>query len=131
MGISIVLAVLFYFGGNIPNTEEPRVTNIILNWGYILIIIAGILALAFPVIYAIMRPQNLKRIGMIVVFAAVIVVIAYLLASDEVLKIPAYSGTDNVPSVLKKVGTGLISMYILLGLAVLTIVYTEISKYFK
>ena len=50
---------------------------------------------------------------------------------DTILKIPAYSGTDNVPSVLKKVGTGLISMYILLGLAVLTIVYTEISKYFK
>jgi hypothetical protein len=58
--------------------------------------------------------------------------VAYMLGSDTPLNIIGYEGTDNKdPQVLRFVDMGLISMYFVLGLTVLTILYSEIARYFK
>jgi len=44
---------------------------------------------------------------------------------------PGYEGTENVPNVIKWVGTGLNAAYILAALAFLSILYVEIAKIFK
>ena len=136
MIVSAVLVVLFYFGGVVEGTEgtnleEPIMTNTILNWAYILFALAAVAAILFPVVYMIMYPQNAKKAGIAIIGIAVVVFVAYSLASDELLTLINYSGADNNPQTLKLSDTGIISAYILLGLAVLSIIYAEIAKLFK
>lgn len=135
VGVSVIMLIIFYFGGVVPGTEgpnpEPKVTNVILKWSYWLTIFAAFVAVAFPLIYSILNPKNLINLLIVIGIAVVLFFISRALASDEVLKLTGYTGKDNVPSTLKMVGTGLIFMYILLGLAFLGIVFSEIAKFFK
>jgi len=136
LAISLVLVGLFFFGNYVPGTagtpmEEPLITNKILLWAFILLIIATAVALLFPLAFLAVNPKNAIRPLIILVLIAVFVFISYLLASDEVLYMPAYNGGDNVPAVLKKAGTGLILAYILAIGALASILFTEISKIFK
>lgn len=136
MGISIILLVLFYFGKVVPGTEdtnlhEPVITQTFLVWAYILGGLTAGLALIFPIINVIQNPKSAKKGLFVILGIAVLIFIAYSLASDQVLNIPGYDGKDNVAKTLRFTGTGLITMYILAGLAVLSIIYSEIAKYFK
>ncbi len=136
MGISVVLVAFFYFGKLVPGTEgtnmeEPVITGKILIWAAILVIITAGLALIFPIINLVSNPKSAKSGLFILLGVAILIFVAYTLASNEVLKIPGYTGTDNIPGILKIAGTGLFTTYILAGLAVLSILYSEISKYFK
>ena len=87
--------------------------------------------MVFPLINLVTNLKSAKRGLLVLLGVAVLIFIAYSLASNEVLEIPGYSGGDNVPKTLKISGTGLFITYILAGLAVLSILYSEISKYFK
>ncbi len=136
MGISLVLVVLFYFGKLVPGTEgtnmeEPLITGKILIWAAILIILTAGLAVIFPIMHLISNPKSTKNSLFVILGVAILIFIAYSLASSEVLEIPGYTGIDNVPGPLKFTGTGLFLTYILAGLAVLSILFSEISKYFK
>lgn len=107
-------------------------TDIALIWAYILVIITIIIALAFSIAFMFSNTKTLVRGLLILVGAAILVGVAYSLASEETLRIIGYEGTDNSdPQVLRLVGMGLISMYFVLGLILLTILYSEIAKYFK
>ena len=136
MGISVVLVALFYFGKLVPGTEgtnmeEPVITGKILIWAAILVVITAGLALIFPIINLVANPKSAKSGLFILLGVVILIFIAYTLASNEVLKIPGYTGTDNIPGILKIAGTGLFTTYILAGLAVLSILYSEIANYFK
>jgi len=136
MGISVVLVALFYFGKLVPGTEgtnmeEPIITGKILIWAAILVILTAGLALIFPIINLVTNPKSAKSGLFILLGVVILIFIAYTLASNEVLEIPGYIGKDNIPGILKIAGTGLFTTYILTGLAVLSILYSEISKYFK
>ena len=136
MGISLILVVIFYFGNVVPGTEgtsmeEPLITGKILLWSGILVVITAGLTLIFPLINLVTNLKSAKRGLFVLLGVAVLIFIAYTLASNEVLEIPGYSGGDNVPKTLRISGTGLFTAYILAGLAVLSILYSEISKYFK
>ena len=136
LALSIILVGLFFFGNYVPGTagtpmEEPMITNKILLWAFILLIIATVVALAFPLMYLAANPKNAIRPLIILVIVAALVFVAFLLASDEVLHMPAYNGGDNIPAVLKKAGTGLILTYILAVGALAAILFTEIAKLFK
>jgi xanthosine utilization system XapX-like protein len=135
MGASIVLMLVFYFGSDVPGTEntpmrEPVVTETILIWAYILIGLAMLSAIIFPLIRIVTNPKNAKKTLIGIVGIAVIVLVAWQFSSDEVLPL-ATENPDNVPHVLKLAGTQLGTMYILLVLAVLSIFYTEIRSLFK
>jgi hypothetical protein len=106
--------------------------DVAIIWGYILLIIAAITAVIFPIVYVIIQPANLLRSLLILIGVAALLGVSYLLSSGETLEIIGYTGTDNSnPSVLKIIDTGLIFNYFILGLALLSIVYAEIAKYFK
>ncbi|MCB8999184.1 MAG: hypothetical protein H6540_03825 [Bacteroidales bacterium] len=107
-------------------------TDIALVWGYILLLIAALTAVIFPVIYAFIHPVNMVRSLLVLAGVAVLILLAYLLSSAEPIKIVGYTGTDNSnPGTLKLIDTGLIFMYFVLGLALFSILYSEIAKYFK
>jgi len=83
-------------------------------------------------VYAIVHPANLVRSLMVLIGVAALIGVSYLLSSGETVEIIGYTGTDNSnPGVLKLIDTGLIFNYFILGLALLSIVYAEIAKYFK
>jgi hypothetical protein len=106
--------------------------DIALIWGYILLLIASVTAVVFPIVYTIVHPANMVRSLLVLVGVAALIGISYLLSSGEALYIIGYTGTDNSnPGVLKLIDTGLIFNYFVLGLALLSIVYAEISNYFK
>jgi hypothetical protein len=106
--------------------------DIAIIWGYFLLLIAAITAVVFPIAYAIVHPANLVRSLLLLVGVAVLIGVSYLLSSGETLEIIGYTGTDNSnPGILKLIDTGLIFNYFILGLALLSIVYAEIAKYFK
>lgn len=136
MGISVLLAILFYFGKVIPGTEgtnmhEPTVTKTILLWAGILAGLTALLSIVFPIINVVTNPKAAKKTLFTVLGVAVLIFIAWLLSSDAILDMPHYDGTDNVPSTLKLAGTGLFTAWILVVLAILSILYSEIVKYFK
>jgi hypothetical protein len=64
-----------------------------------------------------------------------VAVVSYLLASDT---IPQFSGVQRfindgtlTPQVAKMVDTGLYATYILIGLAILSILFSSVSRLFK
>ena len=136
LGVSVVLVVLFYFGKIVPGTkdtnmEEPVITETFLRWTYLMAIVSTLLTLGFSLYNAIMNPKALKQTLFVALGAAILIIVAYFLSSDQILSMPGYEGTENVPGTLKWAGTGLHVTYLLAGLAVLSILYSEISKYFK
>lgn len=107
-------------------------TDIALTWAYILVFLTLIVSLGFPLLLMIGNPQGLVRGLIILVAIAVMIGIAYMLGSGDPIHIVGYDGTDNSnPKVLRLVDTGLISTYFLLGLVMLSILFSSVSKYFK
>ncbi|NBC82864.1 MAG: hypothetical protein GVY19_05730 [Bacteroidetes bacterium] len=136
MAVSGIFIILFYFGSAVQGTEgtefyEPTITEGMLKWTYILFFVAIAAAVGFPLAYSINNPESAKKTGLAILFLGVVVLVAYLLADNTVLTIPGYKGEDNVPQTLKWAGTGLLTMYLLLGIAILTIIGTEVAKIIK
>lgn len=138
--ISVVLTFLFY---NANADVSPDATfakqieqmgailNYYMFWMYLLAIIAAASALLFPVIGLFRDPKAaLKTVGALAILA-IIVGIAYFMADDTVFNLPGYTGPDNVPSRLKFAGTMLHTLYFTGGLALLSILVSEIAKLFK
>jgi hypothetical protein len=96
---------------------------------YLLIAVAALSAIIFPLIYVIQHPKEAKDI--LIGFSAILVIflVSYLIASDNVL--PRWSNYGVGPTEAKFISAGLISFYILVAIAIVTAIYAEISKFFK
>jgi len=108
-------------------------TDYALGWAYILLLIAAIAALTFPLITIVTDVKAILRLLMVVGAAAVLLLVSYFVfASDTPINILGYTGTDNSdPVTLKWIGTGLFSTYIIFGIAFLSILYFEVVSIFK
>lgn len=136
MAVSLVLVGIFFFGGFVENTQgtsvaEPIVTETILRWAYILLILAAVATIVFPLIFIATNLKSAKRFGIVVLIAAVLIFICYQLADDTVLNLIQYTGPDNVPRTLKIVDTFLILTYILGIGAIVSVLYSAIANLFK
>jgi len=108
-------------------------TDYALGWAYILLAIAAIAALLFPLITIVTDVKAILRLLAVVAGAAVLLLLSYFVfASDTPIDILGYTGTDNSdPGTLKWIDTGLFSTYIIFGVALLSILYFEVAKLFK
>ncbi len=136
MVVSLVFVGIFFFGGFVEGTEgtssaEPVITETILRWAYILLIITLAIAVGFQLVFLFTNKKALKSTGVILGIAIVLILISWLLADNTVLNLIQYTGPDNVPKTLKIVGTGIIFTYILGVLAIVAILYTAISNLFR
>lgn len=102
--------------------------DISLYVGYALLGIAILVTLASFVIQLVNHPGAAKFTIIGLVGTAIIVGISYALAGNEVTD--SY-GTDFTPQLSKWIGTGLIAMYILAGVAILSILFSELASFFK
>lgn len=103
--------------------------DIFLYLAYTLVIVAVVLALLMPLINALSDPKSLLKSSMGILALVVIYFIGYALSGNEVT--PLYTKFDVGPDLSKAVGGALIMTYILGGLALIGIVYTELIKVFK
>lgn len=107
-------------------------TDIALFWAYILIILTAIASLIFPLISVFSNPGALIRFVGVLAAAAVLVVVAYLFSSDTPINIIGYTGEANRdPATLRMVDTTLYVVYMLFGLALLSILYSIIARFFR
>jgi hypothetical protein len=90
---------------------------------YILLGIAAISAVVFPIFHLITNFKRAKGALIGVVVLAVVLLIGYSLSTDEV-----YAGFNVTPAQSQWIGGAIKATMILVGLAVVAAVYTEISK---
>jgi len=96
---------------------------------YLLAILAAAAAILMPLIKSIGNPKSLLGTAIGLAFLAILFVIGYSLAGAEVK--PMYANFNVDSDISKMIGGVLTMFYILFGLALLSIVFTEVSKFFR
>ena len=121
--ITVILAIMFYLDLH----NEGR-TNMILNWGYILIILGIVIALLSVIISGIVKGVNLKKILIALAAIVVIGVVAYIMSKGSFGV--EYAAGDHVYSGKTHglVEWGLNFFYVTLGVSVLAILYSVIRS---
>lgn len=134
--ISAVLIVSLM--ANIGEDTDPTMgswinTNLI--WAYILLAVGAGIAIISGLFHMFTDIKAAKGGLIALVFLGAVVLVSYLISSDA---IPQFVGVQEfindgtlTPSVSRWVDTGLHATYILLGLAVLSIAYSSVSRLFN
>jgi len=134
--ISAVLIVSLM--ANIGEDTDPAMgswinTNLI--WAYILLAVGAGIAIISGLFHMFTDRKAAKGGLIALAFLGAVVLVSYLISSNA---IPQFTGVQSfindgtlTPTVAKWVDTGLHATYILLGLAVLSIAYSSVSRLFK
>lgn len=137
MGITAILAISFITNIS-SDTDNPEMrswldTNLI--WTYILLILSLVLLVFFGVKEMLTSFKESKKGMLSLLIIAAIVLVSYLLASDE---IPKFLGSDKfveqgvlTPSVSKWVDTGLYTTYVFFALSIIAFIYSSLTRFFR
>jgi multisubunit Na+/H+ antiporter MnhB subunit len=139
LGISFIIVILFYFGGEVPEAQrvvydqaQPKYTDLFINWGLFLFGFLVVLTLT-SCIYKVMKeyrnsPQETLRSLGAVILLFFLLVVTWFLGDTTSLKIPGYYGKENIPFWLRITDMWLYSICVLLGVIMLLIAYFAIRK---
>lgn len=107
--------------------------DLFLVWAYVLVIASTVAVLFYPMIQLFTNLQALKNFAIVVGIFGALVFGAYALADGTPSGALANLDPDEMPSAqtLKFADTGIYMSYFLLAIAVVGIVFSEISKRFK
>lgn len=120
LGVSVLLYILFILGA--------VDSGLLLNWGFLLMGIAAIVAVVFAIVGMAKDIKKASRSLISIAVLALIFGIGMGIASDETYKMGESVVASNVS---QRSEAGLITFYVMIILAVVAIIYTEISKAFK
>ena len=109
---------------------EGFVANYGLYLAYILTAVGVILAIVLPLIKSLDEPKNLVASAIGVAILLAIYGIGYLISGSEVTARYIESGVET-EGLSKLIGGMLTMVYLLLGIAIVGIVYTELNKAIK
>ena len=98
---------------------------------YIMMIVAVAAAVILPVIYALSDPKSLIGVGIGVAVILVLFFISYAISSDEITNPKAAANYGVTPSSAKAIGGSIVMMYILMFVAFVGIIFTEVGKLFR
>ncbi len=139
--VTLALLALFFLGGNVsPENQfaelvgiaEPNFTNGLLYWIYILLVVTVFSVFAFSVFGFInnLRYNRKKAINSLIMLAvfAILLVIAYSIGDGTPLNILGYEGPDNVSARLKMTDMWIYSVYILMALTILAMLFSPLIK---
>lgn len=93
---------------------------------YILLGVAAVTAVIFPIFQLITNFKKAKAALIGVVILAVVLLLGYSLSTNEV-----YEGFAVSPTQSQWIGGGIKATMILIGMALVAAVYTEVSKLFR
>ena len=109
--------------------------NTNLTWSYILLAIGAVVAVVFALYNTLTDKAAAKKGLMALVFAGVVLAIAYALSTDV---LPQFHGVEKfiaegtlTPSISKWIDTTLYATYILILLAIVATVVSSVSRVFK
>lgn len=122
-----IVAIAFLTQGSAP---EPNV-DAMLRWTYAMVGIATLCAVLLPLINIAKNPKSAVRSLIGVAIVAVIVLIAYALSDATPVYTPGRAEGYTDALELRLSDTGLITTYLALGIAVVSIVVTEVYNLFK
>jgi len=125
LALSLVAFIVFFIF--LPTTQDEPILNVYIGWAYILMAIAALLAIGFPLVRAIKSPKGLLKIGILLVGVLVIVGGSYLLAPGT----PIDTNEVVSDSTFKFTDTALIITYIALGASILAIIASTILNSIK
>lgn len=135
LGITLIIAVLFYFGGEIdPSTErpEPVYTDMLLYWIYTILWLCVISTALFAIrkFFIKLKSSPRKAAKLILVPLALIIVmtVAWSLGNGSPLQMLRYEGKENIYFWLKVTDMFLYTIYFLLGMGILSVLYYNIKK---
>ena len=121
--VTVVLGVIFYLDLH----NEAR-TSLILNWGYILIILGIVTIICSAIVAAIVKGVNMKTILVVIGAFVVIGLVAFLMSKGSFGV--EYATGDHVYSGRTHglVEWGLNFFYVTLGVSIITILYSVIRS---
>lgn len=141
IGIIVIITVILIVSlmTNLsPVDNDPKMgawINYNLIWAYILLAVAAGAAVLFALIQMVTNPSSAKKAALSGGFMLVVILVSYLLASNNMPNFPGVQKfIDNgtlTTQISKWVDTGLIATYLLLGIAILSLVYASVSKLFN
>lgn len=138
IGIISVIAFAMLVANISPDERDAAMgnwINIILRWSYVLLFVAIILLIVFALYQTISEWKQAKgsMLGILAIFA--IFLVAFLFSSSEY---PKFFGVEKfiengtiTPTILKVIDTALYSTYIMFFLAIIALIYSSLSRYFK
>jgi len=100
-----------------------------LFFAYALVISGALLAIGFPIYISSKNPESLKGAGMGLSALLILFLVGYLISGSEVL--PSYVEFGVDAGLSKFIGGMLILVYLLSGVAIGGIIFSEFSKSFK
>ena len=109
---------------------ETVIVNVGIIVAYIMVVIGVLLAVVFPLINSISQPKTLVKAGVGVLIVLVIYGIGYGLAGSDLTTKFIQSGVES-EGLSRSIGGALMMVYLLMGVAIIGIVYTEFAKVFK
>ncbi|MDY0253019.1 MAG: hypothetical protein RBR30_01280 [Tenuifilaceae bacterium] len=134
MGASIIVALIYFLriSGAEPEMETVVATPYI-NWAIVLLLVGAVLAVLFPLVHFILNPKNIAKVLISLGALAVVFIAAYLLADTTpiVTATSALEPNFSNPAVLRLADTGIIATYILLGTAILALLFTGVRGIFN
>ena len=135
LGITLVIALLYYFGGEIDPTDErpePVYTDILLYWIYAILSFCIIVTAIFTIRKFLIRlkssPRKAIRFIFMPVILAIVMTIAWSLGDGTPLQILRYEGKENIYFWLKVTDMFLYTIYFLLGMGILSVIYYNVKK---
>jgi NADH:ubiquinone oxidoreductase subunit 6 (subunit J) len=122
MAISALFTVLFYF--------NPSSPDILLYWGYALVIFSGVVVLTVSINGMLKNPKGSYKVLLIVVGIFVLGILSYALSSNTLtpIELEKYSITAKG---VKMVGAGLLMTYFIGIIAIGVFLYTALSRFIK
>lgn len=135
--VTVILAISLAVNIS-DNKQDPAMNSWVstnLSWTYILMVFSVIAVVGFAIFQMATNFDAAKKGLMSLGFMGVVVLVAYMMASDTM---PTFFGAQKfiddgtvTPTVMKWVDTGLIATYIVMGISVVSIVYASVSRLFK
>lgn len=122
MGLSALFVILFYI--------SPSNPDLLLYWMYALLIFSGVVILSVSA-YAMMKnPKGSYKALLAVAGLVVLALLTYMMSKNTYspAMLEKYSISANG---VKWVGAGLFTTYIILLIAIGTLIYSSVSKFFK
>lgn len=135
--IILIVLGLFYFGGEmttplVSDMSNPAQTDALL---YLMYGLFGV-AVAAMVVAAVFQfgtalkdnPKGALKSLAGILLLVVVMIVSWVMGSDQTLVLPGYDGTDNVPFWLKLTDMFLYTIYFLFAVTVLAIIGSSIKK---
>lgn len=95
-------------------------------WAYLLVFVTVFLLLVFTVVGMVKNPKSLKKSGITVALAVVLIVVSYFLASGDPVDVNI--AVPPSASTLKWTDTGLVLTYILFAVSVIALIFGGVRK---